>query len=110
MATGAKASRIAAHQPSDCSTKEVVGPPRTSARQARAVTETGWWAANGRSQPGIEATGTNTEEANTSGASTGNAAAWAVSGSPTANPNADQRHQRGDDHVAGQVSQGPVVR
>src|SRR5215218_2642505 len=41
----------------------------TSARTAAAVTGTGWCSANGCSQPGIESTGTNTDEANTSGAS-----------------------------------------
>jgi hypothetical protein len=38
-------------------------------------------------------TGTNAEEANTSGAITGNAAACAVSGSPTARPTVAKTHE-----------------
>ncbi len=57
-----------------------------SARTAATVTDTGWWAANAWSQPGIAVTGTKAEDANTSGAMTGNAAAWAVSGSPVRSP------------------------
>ena len=63
-----------------------------SARVADATTETGWCSANGWSQLGIAATGTNTEEANTSGAMIGNAAACAVSGSLTASPTVAKTH------------------
>ena len=76
----------------DCSTQLAVGPPIVSARTADAVTDTGWCSANGCSQPGIVSTGTNADEANTSGARTGNAAAWAVSGSPTASPTVAKIH------------------
>src|SRR6266511_5750279 len=77
---------------SDCSTKEVVGPPITSARIAEAVTDTCWWLANGCSQLGMVDTGTNADDANTNGAITGKAAAWAVSGSPTASPTVAKIH------------------
>ncbi len=57
------------------STWEVAGVPRTSSRTAITVTETGWLEAKTYSQPGMLSTGTKAAEANTSGASTGNAAA-----------------------------------
>src|SRR5919201_1965700 len=63
-----------------------------NARTADAVIETGWCLANTWSQPGIELTGTKADEAKTSGASTGKAAAWAVSGSPTARPTVAKIH------------------
>ena len=56
------------------------------ARTADAVTDTGWYFANGWSQPGMLLTCTNADEAKINGATTGNAAACAVSGSPTARP------------------------
>ena len=63
------------HHAIDCSTFVAVGPPSTRARTADAVTETGWRVANSCSQLGIELTGTKADEANTSGAISGNAAA-----------------------------------
>ena len=70
-----------------------MGLPIISALTAEAVTETGWCSANGCSQLGMVLTGTNAEEANTSGAITGNAAACAVSGSPTARPTVAKTHE-----------------
>ena len=66
--------------------------PIIRCRAADAVSETGWFSANGCSQPGIVLTGTKTEEANTSGARIGNAAACAVSGSLTAMPTIAKIH------------------
>src|SRR6266536_3614093 len=77
---------------SACSTSEAAGVPSTRSRTADTVTDTGWWRANTWSQLGIELTGTNADDAKTSGASTGNAAAWAVSGSPTARPTVANTH------------------
>ena len=59
---------------------------------AVAVADTGWCFANTWSHPGMLLTWTNAEDANTSGASTGNAAAWADSGSPTISPTAAKIH------------------
>ena len=47
------------------------GVPTMSCLAADAVSETGWFSANACSQPGMVLTGTNTEEAKTSGARTG---------------------------------------
>ena len=80
-------------QASDWSRFEVTGVPRVRARAADAVTETGWWAANGCSQPGIEPTATNADEAKTSGAMTGKAAACADSGLPRKSPTAANTHE-----------------
>src|SRR6266516_6442962 len=65
---------------------DAAGVPSVSARAAEAVTDTGWCSANGWSQSGIVATGTNADEAKTSGAITGNEAACAASGLPIASP------------------------
>ena len=70
-----------------------VGPPRTSARDADTTTDSGWFLAKACSHPGIEATGTNADEANTIGARRGKAAAWAVSGLATARPTAANTHE-----------------
>src|SRR5436190_20929804 len=75
-------------QASDWSRFEVTGVPNVRARAADAVTETGWWPANGCSQPGIELTATNAEDAKTSGAISGKAAACADSGLPRKRPTA----------------------
>ncbi|GAA2088960.1 hypothetical protein GCM10009759_11470 [Kitasatospora saccharophila] len=69
-----------------CRTWVPSGPPIIGVRTAPAVMVTGWWSAKTWSQPGMVAVGTNAEDAKTSGARTGNAAAVAVSGSPTARP------------------------
>src|SRR5688572_26269154 len=42
----------------------------------------------------MDSTGTKADEANTSGATTGNAAAWAASGSRTARPRVAKTHDR----------------
>src|SRR4249919_3324486 len=73
-------------------TSDDVGPPSVRARNVSIVTETGWFLAHGCSHPGMLSTGTNAADANTSGASTGNAAACAVSGSFTANPTVAKIH------------------
>ena len=73
-------------------TRSAVGPPIVRARNAPAVTETGWFLAHGCSHPGMLSTTTKAAEANTSGARTGNAAAWAVSGSFTARPTVAKIH------------------
>ena len=80
------------HHASAWSTWVAVGPPSTRARDADTTTDRGWCSANGWSQPGIVATGTNADEAKTSGAMSGKAAACAVSGSPTARPTAANTH------------------
>ena len=67
------------HQKIACNTGRVVAPPIESADPS-AVTETGWFRANACSHPGMNSTAMNTDDANTSGASTGKAAACAVSG------------------------------
>src|SRR5712692_3026188 len=90
--SGTKTSRMPAHHASDCSTKDAVGPPIMSARTAEAVTDTGWYRAKGCSQPGMLLTFTNAEDAKISGATTGKAAACAVSGSPTASPTLAKIH------------------
>src|SRR6266511_2833220 len=91
-AIGANTTRIPTHHANACQTSLAVGPPRVSARTAEAVADTGWCLAKACSHPGIEETGTNAEEANTSGSNTGNAAAWAASGSPTASPTVAKIH------------------
>src|SRR5688572_27365816 len=79
------------HQATAFRTSEIVDSPEgrgpmKSARTAEAVTDTGWLCAKACSQPGIASTGTKADEAKTSGAITGNAAACAASGFPTASP------------------------
>jgi hypothetical protein len=73
--SGTKTQRIATHQTSAVITSGAVGPPFTRWRAARTTADTGWWFAHGCSQLGSESAGTNAIDANTSGASTGNAAA-----------------------------------
>src|ERR1700720_2107653 len=85
-ASGANTITTPAHQPIAWATSDPAGVPRTRSRSAEIVTETGWGNANPRGPVGMELTGTKAEDAKTSGASIGNAAAWAVSGSPTARP------------------------
>jgi hypothetical protein len=53
-----------------------------------------WCSAQGWSQSGIDATGTNALDANTSGAKIGNAAACAVSGSFTTSPTVAKIHDK----------------
>lgn len=69
------------HRPHDRLGHQVRGrtPDREGAERP-VVTETGWFRAHGCSHPGMLSTTTKAAEANTSGARTGNAAAWAVSG------------------------------
>src|SRR6266487_3040807 len=80
-----------AHQASAWITSVPEDPPVACAPSVRSRTavmtaETGWCSAKPCSQVGMELTGTNADDAKTSGASTGNAAACDVSGSPTARP------------------------
>src|ERR687898_2716682 len=91
-ASGAATAMMATIQASDCTTYVAVSPPIMSARTADAVTETGWCSANPCSHVGIDATGMNSDEAKISGKTIGNAAACAVSGSPTANPTPAKTH------------------
>jgi len=80
--------------------REYAEPLAAAGRTAEAVTETGWWSAKAWSHPGIVSTGTNAEEANTSGAMIGKAAAWAVSGSPTASPTNAKTHESASPSVS----------
>src|ERR1700683_3891496 len=68
------------------------GPPIVRTRTALTTAVTGWCLANACSQPGIVATGTKADEANTSGASSGNDAACAVSLSGTERPTIATSH------------------
>src|SRR5829696_6057634 len=77
---------MAAIQARDWSRGRVIGPPRVSARRALTVTVTGLTRANDCSQPGMLSTGTKAEEANTSGNTQTNPAAWADSTSRTDRP------------------------
>src|SRR5215510_4046396 len=54
-------------------------PPSMSDLTASTATLTGWYFAKGCIHPGIVSIATNADETKTSGASTGNEAAWAVS-------------------------------
>src|SRR5206468_7379026 len=67
-------------------------PPSINERTPLMTADTGWFLTNGWSQLGIVATRTNADDAKTSGAMTGNDAAWAASGSPTARPTAANTH------------------
>src|SRR5262245_65419137 len=81
-------------QARDSSRARVTGPPRVSARRASTVTVTGLTWANACSQPGMLCTGTKAEEANTSGNTQTNPAAWAESTSRTDRPmNAEIQEQ-----------------
>ena len=71
--------RDADDPPERVKTWSAVGPPSVRSRTASTTTETGWCSANVCSHSGIVATGTNDDDAKTSGAMIGNAAAWAVS-------------------------------
>src|SRR5438552_12221900 len=93
-ASGAHTTRMPTHQAILCSTEVAVGPPSVRARTAVATIETGCRVANSCSQLGIELTGTKADEANTSGAMIGNAAAWALSGSAITSPMAANTHER----------------
>ena len=81
---------------SDASTFPVLAywPPSTSDRTASIAIETGWFLANAWSQPGIEPTGTNADDAKTSGARMGNDAACAVSALLTDRPTIAKIHDR----------------
>src|SRR5688572_23915183 len=71
----------------EINTFEAVGPPVTmQALTASAAALTGWLRAQPCSQPGILAGSTKALEAKTSGASRGNAAAWAASPLVTESP------------------------
>lgn len=58
---------IAAIQTREPVSGPAASPPRSRARSASAVTETGWFSANTRSHDGIDLVGTNAELTNTSG-------------------------------------------
>src|SRR4051794_9637969 len=66
--------------------------PMVSARAASTTTETGWFSAQPCSHDGIVATGTNADDANTSGARIGNDTACAVSASFTMRPTMANTH------------------
>src|SRR6476469_5403301 len=70
-----------------------VGPPIVRSRAALTTAVTGWWFANTWSQPGIDSTGTNADDAKTSGARIGNEAAWAVSASGAMRPTIANTHE-----------------
>src|ERR1043166_6766745 len=57
----------------------VLGPPMVRERAASTTIDTGWFSAQPCSHDGIVATGTNADDANTSGARIGNDTACAVS-------------------------------
>ena len=63
-----------------------------SARAAFTTTDTGWFFAQPCSHDGIVATGTNADDANTSGARIGNDTACAVSASFTVSPTIANTH------------------
>ena len=69
-----------------------VGPPMVSARAASTTTDTGWFSAQRLQPAGIVATGTNADDANTSGARIGNDAACAVSASCAVRPTIANTH------------------
>src|SRR3954452_10487660 len=69
-----------------------VGPPIVSARAASTTIDTGWFSAQPCSHDGIVATGTNADDANTSGARIGNDTACAVSASFTIKPTMANTH------------------
>src|ERR1043166_120291 len=80
-------------QASAFSTYSVVSElPMVSARAASTTIDTGWFSAQPCSHDGIVATGTNADDANTSGARIGNDTAWAVSAPSTTSPTMANTH------------------
>ena len=79
-------------QASAASTFTLVGPPSTSARTALITMVTGWLFANVCRAPGIVATGTNADDANTKMAMIGNYAACAASAFGVLNPMNEKTH------------------
>src|SRR5262245_58997737 len=75
------------------STYFAVGPPIVSARAASTTIDTGWFSAHPCSHDGMVATGTNADDANTSGARIGNETACAVSESRTVSPTIANTHE-----------------
>src|SRR5690349_6489193 len=73
-------------------TYSAVGPPMVSARAASTTIDTGWFSAQPWSHDGMVATGTNADDANTSGARIGNDTACAVSASLTMRPTMANTH------------------
>src|SRR5262245_1696206 len=70
----------------------VFGPPMVSERAASTTIDTGWFSAQPCNHDGIVATGTNADDANTSGARIGNETACAVSASFTMSPTIANTH------------------
>src|SRR5215471_14277472 len=80
-------------QASALSTYSVVSElPMVSARAASTTIDTGWFSAQPCSHDGMVATGTNADDANTSGARIGNDTACAVSASLTMSPTMANTH------------------
>src|SRR5581483_2022456 len=92
MASGTKAATSTAVQASARGTEP--GVPTIRWRQASTTTVTGWFRAKGCSQPGIELTCTNADEANVRGNSNGKAMAWAVSALRALMPTTAKAHDR----------------
>src|SRR5256885_13744628 len=86
MAIGAHTTTMPTIQAMAWSASDPEGRPSVRSRAALTTTETGWWSANTLSQFGIVLTGTNADDANTSGARIGNDTACAVSASFTERP------------------------
>src|SRR6266545_1886417 len=79
---------------SEPTTDQPTGSSSTSARAASMVTDTGWWLAKTCSQPGMNDVSTKADDAKTSGAISGNMAAWAVSALGTLRPTRATIHDR----------------
>ena len=88
-----KTTRMPTHQASACPIVAISGWLSSSPRTALTISETGWCSAKTRSQSGIVFVGTKADDAKTSGARTGNAAAWADSGSRTQSPTVAKTHE-----------------
>src|SRR5262245_46605445 len=89
---GAHTAMIPMIQASAFTTYSAVGPPMVSARAASTTIDTGWFSAQPWSHDGIVATGTNADDANTSGARIGNETACAVSASFVMRPTMAKTH------------------
>jgi len=68
--------------------------PSMRPRTAVAVWLTGWLMAKGRSQPGIDRTGTKHDDAKVSGKMIGKTIAWAASAFGAASPTKAKPHER----------------
>src|SRR5215207_3944477 len=89
---GAQTATMPTIQSSALMTYSDVGPPMVRARAASTTIDTGWFSAQPCSHDGIVATGTNADDANTSGARIGNDTACAVSASFTMRPTMANTH------------------